>query len=81
MSDTFSDALKVLSKFGLWQFAILISIFLLILGFVGEIPFTGIEVKEGRSLQAITAGVIFFLLGINLKLTLMLVERDDHKGE
>ena len=78
-----NEFLKIFEKLYLWQVSIIISLFLIVLGFTGDIPFVDIELRPGRSEQAITGGTIFFLLGINLKLMMMLIERKNgnHKGE
>ena len=78
-----NEIMKWLSKLYLWQISIVIALFLLVLGFTGDIPYVDIELRPGRSQQAITGGTIFFLLGINLKLMMMLIERKNgnHKGE
>lgn len=75
--------IEIFNKLYLWQISIIISVFLLVLGFTGDIPYVDIELRPGRSRDAITGGVIFFLLGINLKFMLMIIERQNgnHKGE
>ena len=75
--------IEIFNKLYLWQISIIISVFLLVLGFTGDIPYVDIELRPGRSRDAITGGVIFFLLGINLKFMLMIIESQNgnHKGE
>ena len=74
-----NDLFKIFNKLRLWQISIVISILLLTLTFTGGVPFTDINLREGESNQAISGGVVFFLLGVILKLIDMLLEK--HNGE
>ena len=71
-----NEFIKIFEKLYLWQFSIIIAFFLLVLGFTGGIPFTEIELHEGQGNKAVTGGMIFFLLGVNLKLMMMLIDKE-----
>ena len=69
------ELFKIFEKLYLWQITIVIALFLLVLGFTGDTPYIDVELRDGRSEMAISDGVLFFLLGIILRMVLMLVEK------
>jgi hypothetical protein len=74
------EFIKIFEKLYLWQITIIVSLFLIVLGFTGDIPYIDVELRAGRSVMAINAGIVFFLLGINLKLMMMMIEKKDGKN-
>lgn len=68
--------IAITSKLCLWQISIIVGIVLLTLGFTGEIPYTEIDLRAGRSVMAIKAGVFFFVIGVTVKLLLTFTDRD-----
>ena len=71
---------KVLAKHKVWQFSLFISVSLLALGFTGETPFSGAELREGKSSEAIYAGIAFFI-GTVLLLYLPPPPHDRREGD
>lgn len=69
------QVVKVFKGLYIWEISIIVALLLMVAGFTGEIPFLDMELEPGMDQQAITSGAIFFLVGINLKLVSMLIEK------
>ena len=59
--------IELANSLKLWQFSLLVSITLLLLGFTGGVPFTELELRDGEGQAAIIAGVVFFIATCVLK--------------
>lgn len=68
-------SIRVLRQLYIWQLTLIVGVSLLLLGFTGAIPFSDITLEPGLSEKAIGTGILFFMLGINIKLMSMLIER------
>ncbi len=61
------EYMEILSKLHIWQFALVMSVILLYLGFTGDIPFTDDDLRDGKGTLAIIVGVGFFIAACALR--------------
>lgn len=62
-----SHFIQMASTFKLWQVSLLICCVLFFLGFTGSIPFTDVELRDGKGKLAIQLGAAFFVFTCGLK--------------
>lgn len=56
--------MNLLRQVKLWQLVMLVSIALMALGFTGEVPFTDIDLRDGRGQRAICMGGALFMVSL-----------------